>query len=182
MDDFNLRIEETAQEAGLQKGDRDIVQIEKKSCGPDLSEYIMLHESEGFEVYVFDADESELENIIGLVEEKLGETDASMKAVIQITVAIEEIFVNIAHYAYESGSGRMLLGIKRYGEIIEIRFADCGMPFDPLSAKEPDVSLQAEERDIGGLGILMVRKTMDEVLYKYENRQNILTLIKNVVK
>ena len=61
-----------------------------------------------------------------------------------------------------------------------LRFADRGMPFDPLAKKDPDVTLSSEERDIGGLGIFMVKKTMDDVEYRYENGQNILKIRKKL--
>ena len=107
--------------------------------------------------------------------------DCPMKAQVQIDVAIDEIFANIANYAYPGGEGKATV---RYGRTsdpngVEITFIDSGIPFDPLKAKEPDTTLSAEEREIGGLGIFMVRKSMDDVQYEYKDRHNILTIRKN---
>ncbi len=106
--------------------------------------------------------------------------DCPMKAQVQIDVAIDEIFANIANYAYPGGEGKATV---RYGRVsepngVEITFIDSGIPFDPLKAKEPDTTLSAEEREIGGLGIFMVRKSMDDVQYEYKDRHNILTIRK----
>ncbi len=105
-----------------------------------------------------------------------------MKTQMQISVAAEEIFVNIAHYAYAPGKGiaTVRLTISREPARATITFIDRGTPFDPLKKEDPDVTLSAEERAIGGLGIYMTKKTMDEVFYEYKDRQNRLTLVKNL--
>lgn len=127
----------------------------------------------------FAADDKELADVMGFVEEELEKLGCPPKTVMQITVAVEEIFVNIAHYAYIKARETMKLGI-RPGEDggVTLRFTDHGMPFDPLAQKDPDITLSAEERNIGGLGIFMVKKTMDGVDYKFENGKNVLTLQK----
>ena len=128
--------------------------------------------------------EAKLENLPQLtawIDGQLEAMDCPMKAQVQIDVAIDEIFANIANYAYPGGEGKATI---RYGRTsdpngIEITFIDSGIPFDPLKAKEPDTTLSAEEREIGGLGIYMVRKSMDDVRYEYKDRHNILTIRKN---
>ena len=123
-----------------------------------------------------------LPDAIAFVEETLDRLDCPMKTVMQITVCVEEIFVNIAHYAYAGYgvTGKMKLGLRPEPDGgVTLRFSDRGMPFDPLSKADPDISLSAEDREIGGLGIYMVKKTMDAASYKYENGQNILTIRKN---
>ena len=128
----------------------------------------------------FRASDDELANITAFVEEQLESLGASMKVSMQIAVALEEIFVNIAHYAYPDGDGMMSLTVDSEGDSVSLRFADAGIPFDPLAKSDPDVTLSAEERNIGGLGIYMVKKTMDDVRYLYENGQNILIIVKKL--
>jgi anti-sigma regulatory factor (Ser/Thr protein kinase) len=100
----------------------------------------------------------------------------------QILVAVEEIFVNIASYAYAPDQGNAIVRIEFSDEPVEvtITFMDNGIPFDPLQRRDPDVTLSAEERRIGGLGIFMTKKTMDSVDYEYKNGQNILRLKKSI--
>ena len=126
---------------------------------------------------------AEVENI-PLITDKINEfletMDCPMKAQIQIDVAVDELFANIANYAYPDGEGKATV---RYEPIrdpngIRITFIDSGIPFNPLEVEAPNTTLPAEEREIGGLGIFMVRKSMDDVLYRFEDGQNILTIIK----
>ena len=85
----------------------------------------------------------------------------------QIDIAVEEIFTNIARYAYTPGEGSAVIGVLAEPGRAEITFSDTGMPYNPLLREDPDVTLAAEEREIGGLGIFMVKKTMDEMRYEY---------------
>lgn len=128
---------------------------------------------------VFEASDESLYDLLGFVEEELENMDCPLKIVMQITVCVEEIFVNIAHYAYEGKTGSMKFSIAAYDGGVEMVFTDSGIPFDPLAKADPDVTLSAEERNIGGLGIYMVKQTMDAVAYRYENGQNIFTIRKN---
>ena len=91
---------------------------------------------------------------------------------------MEELFVNIAHYAYNPEIGEAIIGcnVDQAPPSITIQFRDRGVPFNPLARKDADITLSAEERDIGGLGIFMVKDYMDEVTYAYEDGQNVLTL------
>ena len=125
-----------------------------------------------------------LPQVMGFLEQHLEEADCPLKAQMQITVAAEEIYVNIAHYAYAPGTGEATVRLEITDEpaAATITFIDRGVPFDPLAKPDPDVSLSAEERGIGGLGIYMVKKSMDDVRYEYRDGQNVLTLIKNVTR
>ncbi|MGN0610405.1 MAG: ATP-binding protein [Ruminiclostridium sp.] len=131
---------------------------------------------------VFPADENALPEVIAFTEAELEKAECPMKAVMQITVAIEEVFINVAHYAYRDDKGEVKLSIAFDDKEKRIIFCmrDSGIPFDPLEKPDPDVTLSAEERKIGGLGIYMMKKTMDDVHYAYEKGENILTMIKKI--
>lgn len=122
-----------------------------------------------------------LDEAIAFVEEHLEEQGCPVKQKIQITVAVEEIFVNIAHYAYPGREGTVTIRIEREGEPQQavITFQDEGIPYNPLLRENPDITLTAEERGVGGLGIYLVRRSMDEVVYNYHEGKNVLTLKKN---
>ena len=128
---------------------------------------------------------AELKNlplVLDFIEGHLEGTSISIKQKMQILVAVEEIFVNIASYAYAPDQGNAIVRIDFSDEPVEvtITFMDNGIPFDPLQRRDPDVTLSAEERRIGGLGIFMTKKTMDSVDYEYKNGQNILRLKKSI--
>ena len=95
-----------------------------------------------------------------------------------INIAVEEVFVNIAHYAYPSGEGDVFMSLSASPENFVMEFRDSGTPYDPLSRNDPDTTLSAEEREIGGLGIFMVKQLMDGVDYRYEDESNVLTITK----
>ena len=115
---------------------------------------------------------NQLESVQMFVLEQLKDCPYSERVRAQLDVAVEEIFVNIAHYAYPPDQPGWAM--------IRCQVVDCGVPFNPLQKKDADITLSAEERQIGGLGILMVKRSMDEVDYVYENGQNILTLVKKI--
>ena len=123
-----------------------------------------------------------IEAVTDFVNEQLEALDCPMKAQMQIDIAIDELFGNIAHYAYNPEIGKATVRV----EVVEdplsvvITFIDNGVPYDPLAKADPDTTLSAEERDIGGLGIYMVKKSMDEITYEYKSGQNILTIKKNL--
>ena len=123
-----------------------------------------------------------LPEVMEFMEQHLEEAECSVKAQMQISVSVEEIFVNIAHYAYapEKGMAWIRLETDRENKVAKITFTDSGTPFDPLKKADPDVTLSAEERDIGGLGIYMTKKAMDEVSYEYRDGRNNLTLVKTI--
>ena len=120
--------------------------------------------------------------VTDFVNEQLEALDCPMKAQMQIDIAIDELFGNIAHYAYNPDVGDATVRV----EVIEaplavvITFMDKGVPYDPLGQEDPDTSLSAEDRQIGGLGIFMVKKSMDEITYEYKDGQNILKIKKNL--
>ena len=130
----------------------------------------------------FPAKTEALPDILGFVEETLEGFECPMKMQMAVCVAIEEVFVNIAHYAYSGGEGDVTLGISfdDATQTVTFRMADKGIPFDPLKKPDPDITLSAEDREIGGLGIFITKKTMDQVTYAYENGENILTMTKKV--
>lgn len=121
-----------------------------------------------------------LPEVLAFVDSQLEEADCPMKIQMQIDIAVEEIFVNIAHYAYDNNKGMATVRIEITQDPLcaDITFIDNGIPFDPLAKPDPDVTLAADERQIGGLGIFMVKKSMDDVKYEYTNGHNILTLKK----
>ena len=127
-----------------------------------------------------DATTDNLTEVLAFTEEVIEELGCPMKAQMQITVAVEEIFVNIANYAYGDETGEATVRIDRTEEKegVAVVFTDGGMPFDPLEKADPDVSLPADERQIGGLGIYMVKKSMDDIRYRYIDGKNELTLVK----
>lgn len=133
-------------------------------------------------IQTFPAKTDALPDILGFVEEMLESYECSMKTQMAVCVAIEEVFVNIAHYAYGDGEGHMTLGIgfDDASRTVTFRMTDKGIPFDPLAKPDPDITLSAEDRDVGGLGIFITKKTMDQVTYAYENGENILTMTKKV--
>lgn len=129
-----------------------------------------------------DATVENLEQVIAFVDEQLEIHDCSPKTQLQIDVAVEELFVNIAHYAYnpETGSATVRVEIDEDPLAVVITFIDKGVPYDPLAKPDPDVTLSAEEREIGGLGIYMVKKSMDNITYEYNDGKNILKIRKNL--
>ena len=120
--------------------------------------------------------------VTAFVEEQLEQYDCPMKAQMQIDIAIDELFSNIAQYAYTPNTGKATVRVEVTEDpmAVVITFIDNGVPYDPLAKEDPNVSLPADERQIGGLGIFMVKKSMDEITYEYKNGQNILTIKKHI--
>ena len=123
-----------------------------------------------------------LSDVLGFVDEQLEAAECPMKVQMQIDLAVEEIFVNIANYAYdpETGPATVRVDVAPDGSTVTITFVDNGVPYDPLAKADPDITLSADERQIGGLGIFLVKKNMDDVKYEYVNGSNILTLKKGL--
>ena len=116
------------------------------------------------------------------VNEQLEALDCPMRAQMQIDIAIDELFGNIAHYAYhpEVGNATVRVEVMEEPLAVIITFIDGGVPYDPLKAADPDIALSAEERQLGGLGIYMVKKSMDEISYEYRDGKNILSIKKKL--
>lgn len=123
-----------------------------------------------------------IETVIDFVNGQLEEIKCPLKAQMQIDIAIDELFGNIAHYAYnpETGPATVRVEVTEDPIAVVITFIDRGVPYDPLKKEDPDITLSAEERAIGGLGIFMVKKTMDEISYEYKDGKNILRIKKNM--
>ena len=134
------------------------------------------------ESQTFPAKVEALSDVLGFVDRTLENYECPMKIQTAVCVAIEEVFVNIAHYAYGDAQGDMTLGIAFEPESrnITFRMSDRGVAFDPLKKPDPDITLSAQEREIGGLGIFIAKKTMDCINYTYENGENILTMTKKI--
>ena len=128
----------------------------------------------------FDAAVDQLDEVLAFVTDQLDQLDCPPKHRIQIEVAVEELFVNIASYAYRPGTGTADVTVEAFDnpKTVEITFKDSGVPYDPLAKQDPDISLSADDRQIGGLGIFMVKKTMDDMRYEYKDNQNVLTIRK----
>lgn len=132
---------------------------------------------------IFPAEQAQLEPVQNFIGEELERYNCPPKVKFQIDVAVEEIFINIAHYAYhpeQAGTATIRCCVGGDPLQVTIQFLDNGKPFNPLAKEDADITLSAEERSIGGLGILMVKKSMDAVDYAYENGSNVLTIKKSI--
>ncbi len=128
------------------------------------------------------ASDKTLYKVLDTIEARLDASECPSDVKTMILIAAEEIYVNIAHYAYGGDEGEAVVQMEvcqdpRYCRVV---FRDKGAPYNPLEKKDPDISLSATERDIGGLGIFMVKESMDKVEYRYENGCNVLTIEKNL--
>ncbi|MDR2157551.1 MAG: SpoIIE family protein phosphatase [Clostridiales Family XIII bacterium] len=146
-------------------------------CDPDAEKLNIL--SGSARELEIDADKTNLNRVLSFITEPLRARDVGAAHISQIEVAAEEVFVNIASYAYTPERGRVKIRCF-LGDVLVLIFEDEGKPFDPLSLPDPDINLFAEERTIGGLGIFMTKKIMDKVSYRYEDGKNILTLGKKL--
>ena len=121
-----------------------------------------------------------IDEVMEFVTEEIEKLNCSIKVQTQIETAVEELFVNIAHYAYkpDEGPATVRVEVENDPPAISITFIDQGVPYDPLAKADPDVTLSAEERQIGGLGIFMVKESMDDIDYEYKDGKNILHIRK----
>jgi len=131
-----------------------------------------------------DASVANVEAVTAFVNAHLEAYDCPIKEKNQIDVAIDELFSNIAHYAYnpEVGPATVRVEVKDKPLSVYITFIDKGVPYDPLKKADPDLAKPLAERDVGGLGIYLVKKTMDDIVYDYKDGQNILTIKKTIEK
>ena len=122
----------------------------------------------------------ELPNIISFIETELEKFEFSFKIITQFNLVVEELFVNVASYAYkdkENGKCKITIDYDKDKQEVKLSMEDNGIKFNPLEKEDPDTTLSVEDRPIGGLGILLVKKNMDNIEYKYEDNKNILILI-----
>lgn len=126
------------------------------------------------------AEVKNLETVTAFVDECLERYGCSPRAQMQLDVAVDELFSNIAYYAYQPGTGTVTVRLEIAEEPAAaiLTFIDGGTPYDPLSHEDPDITLSAQERQIGGLGIYMVKKSMDAVSYQYKDGKNVLRIKK----
>ena len=147
-----------------------------------MFDYTQQKEGVTMESRTFPAQTDALSEFLEFVEETLEGYGSSKKVQTAVCIAMEELFVNVAHYAYGDGRGDVTLQIG-WDEVlrtVHFQLSDRGLPFDPLQKPDPDISLSIEERPIGGLGIFIVKKTMDTMRYAYRNGENILSMTKKI--
>lgn len=128
----------------------------------------------------FEAKVDNLHLVLEFLESELESHECSMKISTALAIAIEELFVNVASYSYPDSKGDCTLKLDFDGDDCIMTLVDNGIPFDPVAKADPDITLSAEEREIGGLGILMVKKTMDDMKYERKDDQNILVMRKKI--
>lgn len=128
----------------------------------------------------FEAKVNNLPLVLEFLESELEKHECNMKTSTALAIAIEELFVNVASYSYPDSTGNATLKLDFVGDDAIMILVDSGIPFDPVAKADPDITLSAEERQIGGLGILMVKKTMDDMQYERKDDQNILTMKKRI--
>lgn len=128
------------------------------------------------------ADRKNIPAVIEFVNRELDALDCSMKTEARIDIAIDEIYSNIVKYGYEEEGREVTVSFDVSEEplVMTLCFLDEGKPFNPLESRDPDTTLSAKERKIGGLGIFMVKKTMDDIRYEYRDGKNILTIRKTL--
>ena len=132
-----------------------------------------------------EATTASLKPLFEFIKSELSECGCSGRDIRTVKLCVEEVFVNIANYAYQPETGEVLVGFDAPGKYqdsirVNISFIDNGRPFNPLEEEDPDLDADLEERTIGGLGIFLVKSKMDDVNYEYMNGQNILTIIKDL--
>ena len=129
-----------------------------------------------------DATIENMDTVTAFVDDFLDQIACPMKSKIQINIVIDEIFGNICHYAYKDSVGTVTVRVESGNtpKAVFLTFTDNGIPYNPLETEDPDITLSSEERKIGGLGIYLVKKNMDEMKYEYVNQQNRLWMEKRL--
>lgn len=129
-----------------------------------------------------EANVDNLYKVFSFIEQQLAGVNCDIKNQNRLLIAIEEIFINIAKYAYKDGNGfiKIQVSFSTNPDVITVVFIDSGIKYDPLAKEDPNIELSASERPIGGLGIYIAKKFVDEVFYDYKNNQNILTIKKQI--
>ena len=131
----------------------------------------------------FEAADENLEAVNDFIHAQIKPFSCQSQTLFQIDLAVEEIFVNISHYAYSPDKGTVQIdcSVEKTADApakLTVSFTDRGKAFNPLAKPDPDITLSVEEREIGGLGIFLTKKYMDSVLYEHKDNQNILTFTK----
>ena len=123
-----------------------------------------------------------LDQVQGFIDAELEAVGCDMKVQLQIDVAVEELYTNICNYAYPKGEGTAEITIDTEGDppVVEISLRDTGKPYNPLEKPDPDVDAEIEDKQIGGLGIYMVKNSMDELKYEYTDGQNVNVIVKRL--
>ena len=123
-----------------------------------------------------------LGTVLAFVDGQLEELGCPMRTQYEIDVAVEELFVNVATYAYETGVGAVTIEmeVEEDPKTAVIRFTDRGIPYNPAAREDPDITLPADQREVGGLGIYMVKKSMDDFTYEYKDGKNVVTITKAI--
>jgi sigma-B regulation protein RsbU (phosphoserine phosphatase) len=129
-----------------------------------------------------EADAENLNTVFDFVHSELEKAGCPPKMQLQIDIAVEEIFINIASYSYHPDRGAAIIRAAVFDNEVWLEFEDSGRPYNPLEKSDPDITAGAEERPIGGLGIFMVKKLMDTAEYRYEDNKNLFTLKKSLIK
>lgn len=132
---------------------------------------------------IIDALPENVDKVMDFIFSQIAGYDISPKTKMAIELSVDELFVNIASYAYnpETGKATIRVEMDKDAPILQITFSDKGVPYNPLEKRDPDITLSAEERNIGGLGIFLAKKKMDEISYEYKDGQNLLTIKKKLV-
>lgn len=127
-----------------------------------------------------DATIDNVQTITDFVDERLEEMNCPVKAQMQLNIVIDELCSNVARYAYSDKTGKVTVSVDTVDKPMKVwlTFTDEGVPYNPLAKEDPDITLSAEERKLGGLGIYMVKKMMDEFHYEYKDSKNIVTVCK----
>ena len=148
----------------------------------DITMLCFRYNGESTEMLEVEATSKNLEEVLAFVDGYLEARDCSIKAQTQLDIAVEEIFVNIANYAYDQKTGKATISASfdETNRVVSFTFTDSGVPFNPLERQDPDITQKLEDRKIGGLGIYMVKKSMDNVMYEYRDGKNILTIEKKI--
>ena len=131
---------------------------------------------ENLDTILLEANIDNYSKLIDWLNKKCDDADIQSAYKTKLNIAVEEIFANVANYAYPTNEGNVEVAFKVSGNEVEMKFIDAGTPYNPLEKQDPDITLNADERQIGGLGIFMVKNYMDEVNYNYENENNVLTI------
>ena len=123
-----------------------------------------------------------LQRVMDFLSDQLNYIEYAMKSRLQLELSIEEAYVNIVNYAYKSQDGKVVIccDIDEHPLQVTMQFIDCGIPYNPLRNEDPDVSSDLEEKEIGGLGIFLIKKNVDHIAYEHRNGKNILTIQKKL--